>query len=71
MRGLSVPFTRLDGVPGEKFAAGQRPSRAFTASLRARPSTVRPVSRAVAAFITLPMSLGLVAPVSVTAASMA
>ena len=42
-------------------------SRLFTASLTFLPSTVLPASAAMTAFMTLPMSFALVAPVSATA----
>ena len=46
-------------------------SFARTSSLTFLPSTVLPASRAITAFITLPMSLALVAPVSAIAAATA
>ena len=46
-------------------------SFAFTASLTFLPSTVLPASAAIVAFMTLPMSLALVAPVSAIAAATA
>ena len=46
------------------------PSRAFTCSFTALPSTTWPASRGIRTFITLPMSFGLVAPLSRTASSM-
>ena len=45
-----------------------QPSLAFTASLTFLPSTVFPASPAITAFMTLPMSLALAAPVSAIAA---
>ena len=68
--------TCLDGaVPAKVFLRGAYASWAFTASLTSLPSTLAPASRAMAAFMTLPKSFALVAPVSaiaaVTAAAMA
>lgn len=80
---LTRPFKLIDGPPRQNvcFAvvknvkslgtSGYPASFAFTASLTFLPSTVFPASPAMVAFITLPMSFALVAPVSAIAAATA
>src|SRR6188508_1141969 len=80
---LTRPFKVIDGWPGENVCRDFvknvkspgtnriQPSLAFTVSLTFFPSTVLPASPAMVAFMTLPMSFALVAPVSAMAAATA
>ena len=77
---LTRPFKHIDGPLAENVCTGftkfcdnpvtkrHQPSFALTVSLTFLPSTVFPASPAMVAFMTFPMSLALVAPVSAMAA---
>ena len=76
---LTRPFKVIDGRPGKNVPVlckgcekwwdeRNQPSFAFTVPLTFLPSTVLPASPAMTAFMTLPMSLALAAPVSAMAA---
>ena len=71
MRGLCVPFIVLRRMSERKGLANHAPSFLRTTSLIVRPSTARPASLGITAFMTFPRSLADVAPVSAMASATA
>ena len=67
MRGLCVPFNAIRRAIDRKGLVFHAPSFRRTSSLIVLPSTARPASFGITAFITLPRSFADVAPVSAMA----